>query len=254
MKTIKLLVAVVLMAVAFPTQAQTADEIITNYFENTGGEEAWSKLEGVQINAIVNQGMEIPVTIIEMKDGRQMIKINLQGQEITQLAYDGEVAWTTNFQSMKSEKVDSETLENFKILAGKSFPSPFLNYKEKGFTIALLGEELIDGTNTYKVEITMDPVKADGEMVDNKVTYYFEDENFVPIQTASEVPSGPAKGQISKDTFSDYAEVVVEGQAEGEGLYFAFARTVFGGQAIEIKSIVLNPEVTDDMFAFPVQE
>ncbi|WP_299681458.1 outer membrane lipoprotein-sorting protein [uncultured Dokdonia sp.] len=254
MKTIKLLIAVVLIAVAFPTHAQTADEIIANYFENTGGEEAWGKLEGIQINAVVNQGFDIPVTIIEMKDGRQMIKINLQGQEITQLAFDGEVAWTTNFQSMKSEKVDSETLENFKTLAGKSFPSPFLNYKEKGFSVELLGEELIDGTNTYKVEITMDPVKADGEMVDNKITYYFEDENFVPIQTASEVQAGPSKGQISKDTYSDYTEVLMEGQSEGEGLYFALARTVFGGQALEIKSIDLNPKVTDDMFAFPTQE
>ncbi|GGG40299.1 hypothetical protein GCM10011344_46480 [Dokdonia pacifica] len=254
MKTIKLLIAVVLIAVALPTHAQTADEIIANYFENTGGEEAWGKLEGIQINAVVNQGFDIPVTIIEMKDGRQMIKINLQGQEITQLAFDGEVAWTTNFQSMKSEKVDSETLENFKSLAGKSFPSPFLNYKEKGFTIELLGEEIIDGTNTYKVEITMDPVKADGEMVDNKVTYYFEDENFVPIQTASEVQSGPSKGLISKDTYSDYTEVLMKGQSEGEGLYFALSRTVFGGQALDIKSIDLNPEVTDEMFAFPTQE
>lgn len=246
MKTIKLLVAVLFFAVAIPTQAQTADEIIANYLENTGGEEAWEKLEGLQINAVVNQGIEIPVTIIEMKDGRQMIKINLQGQEITQLAFDGEVAWTTNFQTQQAEKVDSETLENFKTLAGKTFPTPFLNYKERGFTVELLEDEIIDGTNTHKIEITMDPVKADGELVDNKVTYYFEDENFVPIQTASEVQQGPSKGQISKDTFSDYTEV--------DGLYFAFARTVFGGQAIEIKSIVLNPEVTDEMFAFPTQE
>lgn len=254
MKTIKLLVAVFFFAVAIPTQAQTAEEIVKNYFENTGGEDAWSKLEGIQINAVVNQGIEIPVTIIELKDGRQMIRINLQGQEITQLAFDGEIAWTTNFQSMKSEKMDSETLENFKILAGKSFPNPFLDYKGRGHKIELLGEELIDGTNTFKVQITMDPVKVDGEMTENKITYYFEAENFVPIQTSTEVQQGPTKGQISKDSYSDYTEVLKEGQEEGEGLYFAFARTVFGGQAIEIKSIVLNPEVTDDMFTFPAQE
>ncbi|MEP0263458.1 outer membrane lipoprotein-sorting protein [Dokdonia sp.] len=254
MKTIKLLVAVLFFAVAIPTQAQTAEEIVANYFENTGGEEAWGNLEGLQINAVVNQGIEIPVTIIEMKDGRQMIKINLQGQEITQLAFDGEVAWTTNFQTQQAEKVDSESTENFKILAGKSFPTPFLDYKTRGHKIELLGEEIIDGTNTFKVQITMDPVKIDGEMVENKATYYFETENFVPIQTSTEVQQGPTKGQISKDTYSDYTEVLGEGQEEGEGLYFAFARTVFGGQAIEIKSIELNPKVTDEMFAFPTQE
>ena len=63
MKTIKLLVAAVLMVFATTTQAQTAEEIVANYFENTGGEEAWNKLQGLQINAVINQGFDIPVTI-----------------------------------------------------------------------------------------------------------------------------------------------------------------------------------------------
>ena len=162
MKTIKLLALAIIFSFAATTQAQTAEEIVANYLENTGGIKAWNKLESLQMNAVVNQGFDIPVTIIQMKDGRQAIKINLQGQEITQLAFDGEVAWVTNFQTQKAEKMDAETIETFKTIAGKAFPSPFLNYKEKGHTIALLGEEIIDGTNTFKVEITMDPITIDG--------------------------------------------------------------------------------------------
>ena len=41
MKTAKtLFIALLLIAVA-PLTAQTADEIIDNYFENTGGKDAW---------------------------------------------------------------------------------------------------------------------------------------------------------------------------------------------------------------------
>ena len=50
------------------------------------------------------------------------------------------------------------------------------------------------------------------------------------------------KGQMSKTTLSDYEEV--------DGLYFPFSMNM-GGQTITIKNIVLNPEVTDAMFAFP---
>lgn len=244
MKTIKLLAIAIIFSFAATTQAQTAEEIVSNYLENTGGVDAWNKLESLQMNAVVNQGFDIPVTIIQMKDGRQAIKINLQGQEITQLAFDGEVAWVTNFQTQKAEKMDAETIETFKTIAGKAFPSPFLNYKEKGHTIALLGEEIIDGTNTFKVEITMDPITIDGKEVENKSVYYFEDENFVPIQTASEVNQGPTKGQIAKESFSDYEEV--------NGLYFPFAIT-FGGQPVDIKSIEVNPKIDDSVFKMPTQ-
>ena len=47
MKTLKyLFVALTLLAVA-PMTAQTADEILSNYFENTGGETAWNALHRI---------------------------------------------------------------------------------------------------------------------------------------------------------------------------------------------------------------
>ncbi len=48
MKTIKLFVAAAIISFSAMTQAQTADEIISNYFENTGGMDKWNALEGVK--------------------------------------------------------------------------------------------------------------------------------------------------------------------------------------------------------------
>ena len=80
MKTLKnLFVALTLLAIA-PMTAQTADEILSNYFENTGGEAAWNALEGIKMVGSVNaQGMEIPIDMYQMKDGKQLLKINIQG-------------------------------------------------------------------------------------------------------------------------------------------------------------------------------
>jgi hypothetical protein len=42
--------------------AQTADEIIAKYFENTGGLDKWKAVQGVKMTAKVNQqGMDIPL-------------------------------------------------------------------------------------------------------------------------------------------------------------------------------------------------
>ena len=79
MKTITTIIAAVALLVLTPMQAQTADEILDNYFENTGGADAWNALEGVKMTANVNaQGMEIPVEIYQTKDGKQLVKINFQ--------------------------------------------------------------------------------------------------------------------------------------------------------------------------------
>jgi len=242
MKTIKTLIIALIVFAITPTSAQTADEIINNYFENTGGLENWNKLEGIKMEAEANsQGMVIPVEIYQTKDGKQLIKINLQGQDMTQVSFDGETMWTTNFMTMAPEKSDQETTDNMKKQM-KDFPSPLFNYKEKGYSVELLEDETIEGTNTFKIKLTQDPLTVDGTEVANITYYYFEKENFVPIVTETQIQQGPMKGQMSKTTLSDYEEV--------DGLYFPFAMNM-GGQAITIKKIILNPKVDMAMFAFP---
>ena len=248
MRKITVLLAFVLMC-SF-VHAQTADEIIDTYFENIGGADAFNALEGIQINAMANaQAMEIPITIIQLKGGRQMVKIELQGKEMVQLAFDGETAWAHNFMNMQAEKSDSETTENVK-RESAVFPDALLNYKDKGFTIEKMENDTYEGTECFKLKLTKKPQLVDGADVENVTIYYFDTENFVPIATESEIKSGQAKGMIANMVFSDYQEV--------DGLYFAFSMTqgLKGqpGQTMTVESIVLNPEVDDSIFAFPSEQ
>ena len=43
MNTLKSLIVALILAIIAPAQAQTADEIINTYLENTGGKENWEK-------------------------------------------------------------------------------------------------------------------------------------------------------------------------------------------------------------------
>lgn len=248
----KVVVALLFIAGAFVSNAQdvTVDEILDTYFENTGGKDAWLKLEGYAMTASVDaQGMTFPIQSFSLKDGRMIIKFEFQGKEIVQQAFDGETTWSVNFMTMKPEKGESEDTENYKRSIGE-FPEALLHYNELGYTVELDGEDTKDGVECYKLKVTKKTQLVDGEEKENIVYYYFDKENFVPIMQEQEMMSGQMKGQIAQTLFSDYQEV--------EGLYFPFAITYQteggAGQTIEVESMELNPEVEDSVFAYPTEE
>jgi len=238
------LVALVTLSTA---QAQTVDEIVNKYFENTGGRDKWNAIQGMKMSAKVNQnGMEIPIDFYQFKDGRAMQIITFQGKEIKQGVYDGTTLWSHNFVNMKAEKSDAEATENFKTDIGE-FPDVFLQYKERGLKAELLGKETVDGTETYKIKVTKKPIKIDGVPADNVVFYYFDTENFVPLMTEQEIRQGPNKGQVAQGKFSDYQEV------GGVMMPFSLAQGLkgSGSQTITITNIEINPKVDESAFKFP---
>lgn len=240
MKTTKNLVfTCLLIATSFVTNAQTADEIIDNYFKNIGGKEKFEKLNAFKMDLTTSvQGMDIPVEVYQDKEGKQYIKYIFQGKEITQLAFDGKKGWSTNSMTMKAEEINSEIKENLLNDLG-NFPDPFLNYKQKGYKVEMLGKETKEGTECFKIKLTKKPNKVDGKMVDNVSFYYFETDNYIPIMTEAEIQQGPMKGQMSTSTMGDYQEV--------QGMYFPFTMNQ-GGQAMTVKKIEINPTVDDKVF------
>lgn len=249
-KTNYLIILISFLFVGFGVNAQTAEEIVTNYFENTGGIDAWRKIEGMKMTAKVNQGgMEIPLEIIQLKNGKQMTKITFQGKEIKQGVFDGETLWSTNFMSQKAEKSDAEATANMKLNIN-DFPDSLLDYKEKGYTLELLGKEDFGGTETFKLKLTKEPVMFDGKEEEDVSYYFFDTENFVPLGVQSEIKQGQAKGMISEVTYSDYQEA-------GD-IYMPYTMTqgIKGqpGQSITMDSIELNPKVADKEFLFPEEE
>lgn len=226
--------------------AQTVDDIINQYFENTGGRENWSKITSMRSTAKVKaQGMEFP-TIMLSKPDRQKISFVFQGMTMVQPAFDGTTGWQTNFMNMKAEKMEADDNEITKAEAA-DFPDPFLRYKEKGYTAELQGNETIEGTDCFKVKLTKKPVMIDGKEEENATIYFFDKENYVPIMARSVVKKGPAKGKNAEATMSDYQEV--------GGLMLPFSlEQKFEGQtmaSIAIEKIELNVEIDEKEFAFP---
>jgi len=250
------LVILITVSASLALEAQTADEIIDTYFEVTGGKDKWRSLEGVKMEGKMKmpmRNMEIKMTTVTLKGGKQYSMMNFQGREMKQGVYDGEIMWGTNFMSGKAEEVDSETVSNFKKNEAQDFPHPLLDYEKKGYSVKLLGQENLEGIECHKIQLTKNPVTINGEEKNNIVFFYFDVESSVVTGIESTLPGGggmmPGRGgqQNSRPiaTVSDYQEV--------EGLYFPFSTSVGPGQ-MQIDKVILNPELEEDAFAMPKGE
>jgi len=242
----KTMVALAMVCIAVTAQAQTVDEIIDKYLKNTGGKDKWAALKSVKMTGKAKaQGMDLPISIIQAGDKQKMV-ITFQGKDITQMAFDGTTGWSTNFMTMKAEKMEAEQSENMKQETA-DFPDPFVNYKQKGYKVALEGKEKVEGTECFKIKLTKKPVKVDGKEEENVVYYFFDTENYVPIMTRTTIKRGQMKGATVESALSDYQEV--------NGLFFPFSvSTKYNGkpgEAVAMEKIELNVPINAKDFAFP---
>lgn len=238
--------ALMLLAGVQALRAQTAEEIVENYLETIGGKEQLEAVSSFKMIAKGKaQGMELPITMFQKAPGLMRMDMVFQGKEITQMAFNGEEGWSTNFMTMEAEKWDAEQSEIMK--SDMEFLDAFLGYEKKGYAISLEGEEEVEGASCYKVKLTKKPVKVDGKDEENFTYYYFDKESFVPIMQEEYAKTGPMKGQPSQTYFSDYQEV--------EGIYFPFSISQkFQGQTVfdlAVEKMELNVEMDDALFDYP---
>lgn len=232
--------------------AQTADEIIAKYHENTGGVDKWKALQGMKMTATLKaQAMEFPVEAVQLRGGKNFMSMKVQGMDFKQNVFDGNTLWSTNQMTQKPEKAAAEETENYKKNDAKDFPDSFLDYKNKGYKVELVGKETVEGTETFKIKLTKNPIKIDGKETESISFYYFDTENFVPLLQETEMKGGPMKGMVMQIKTSDYQDV--------NGLMFPFSMTQGvkgqpGGANFVVSKIELDPKVDATAFAFPAEK
>ena len=237
----KIILTFFTMIVSIVVYSQDADEILTNYFENTGGLNTWKNLKTMKIKATLDQGeMQLSAVIFRKEPDLSRTEIDVQGKTIVQ-AYDGVTGWMIN-PMMGSEEPQKMPEEMVEAMKEEKFESELIDYKEKGNTVDLEGTEVVEGTETYKIKLT----KKNGDVE----YYFFDTEYFVPIMERRVIKVGPAKGQESETYISDYQEV--------DGLMVPFFIEVkSNGQSIQkltIEEYVLNESIEDTLFAYPKEE
>ena len=228
-------------------QGQAVEEIIQTAIRNTGGSSNWAALNGFRIKAKFDQGgVEFPLEIAHLKDGRKYTRLDFQGTEIMQGVFDGTTLWSTDFQTQQPRKANVETTDNIR-LDHNDFPDALFNYRQKGYSVQLVGKLNFEGADAFKVKLTRESIKVDGNQVDDVIYYYIHQESFFPIAREFELKQGPIKGSTMVIRLGDYREI--------DGLMFPFSMSQgvkdVPPQPITVESVELDPKINPNRFTFP---
>jgi outer membrane lipoprotein-sorting protein len=199
-----LLAALVFTSTA--SQAQTADELVEKSLTASGGRAALGKITSRSMTgkmAISTDNGDIGGTIEALNQApnkmRRLITLDLSamgaGTATIEQRFDG----TTGYQidSMRGDSaLSASQIDNLK---NTIFPSPFLDYKERGTKILLGGKEKIGDRDVYALSIT----PASGP-----VTRVFIDAStYLPVRSIVTIEVPEVGSQEQTTDFSDYRDV-----------------------------------------------
>jgi hypothetical protein len=191
-----------LLVVTTPIGAQTtltADDIIARYIKTVGGAD---KIQSIKTLRRVGKfrgddGFEAVVVEESTRPNRVREEFSLQGMTGIN-AYDGSTGWKIDpFGGKKDpESLSEEELRS--IVEDSDFDEPLINYKAKGNKVELVGMDQVEGTDVYKLKVTL-------KSGDTRY-YYMDTDSFVPIkyETKRIIRGTP---QETETTLGDYKQV-----------------------------------------------
>lgn len=238
------LIPALTMALLSPlgAHAQTVDEVITKNIQAHGGLEKLKAVKTIRTTGKFSQGSFRAGFLQDNKrPGKVREEALIQGLAQIQ-AYDGKTGWQISpFGGRKdAELLSQDDLKGLMIDA--DIDGPLVDYKEKGHKAELVGHDSVEGTDCYKVKLTL----KNGD-----VRYYFLDaDSFLEIKTENQSNIRGAV-QFTETYYGDYEQV--------NGLYFPFvfeggekgnpARTKYTVEKIEI-----NVALDDVLFSMPASK
>lgn len=218
--------------------AQTVDEIIAKNIEARGGYDKLKAVKSMKFTGkMMAQGMEMPTTYIAKRPNKLRIEATMQGQTMVQ-AYDGETAWWIfpfmgNPEPQKMPEDQARETINQADIEGH-----LVDYKKKGHKVELIGKEDMEGTEVYKLKLTLK--NGDVQYI------YLDGEYFIELKQTTKSKRQGVEFEV--DTFyGDYKEVnglmiphSIESKASGNTV-----------MQITLEKFEVDVDVDDSIFEMP---
>ncbi|MEO6654631.1 MAG: hypothetical protein ABIO36_00965 [Pyrinomonadaceae bacterium] len=226
--------------IALPVSAQTADQIVASYIKTIGGMEKIQAVKSMRQTGKFSGGGGFEAMIVNENKRPNLVRQEFSLQGLTAVnAYDGKTGWKINPFSGKKDAESLGEEEMKQIIEDSDFDGPLINYAAKGIRVELVGKEEYEGSDVYKLKVTL----ANGT-----VKYYFMDTDyFVPIKIETK--------QINRGTEFEF-ETVLGDYKEVGGVYYPFSvETGLKGSpnksTVTVEKIDINVTLDDKNFALP---
>ena len=221
--------------------AQTVDEVIAKNIQAHGGMEKLKAVETLRVTGRFSQGsFRAGFSQENKRPGKVREENTIQG--LTSIdAYDGQTGWRVSpFGGRKDPQLLSE--DDLKgLVEDGDIDGQLVDYKAKGHKAELVGHDPVEGTDCYKVKLTL----KNGDVRN----YYIDTDSFLEIKMESQ---RIVRGSLEENEtyFGDYEKV--------EGVYYPFAfQTAEKGQPeadrvqYTVDKIEVNAPIPDNRFSMP---
>src|SRR5215212_8343974 len=165
----------VLAALSASASAQTADEIVDKFVKTVGGMEKIQAVKSLRRTGRVNAGGGFEYVVVDENERPNLVRQEAQIQGMTGVtAYDGKTGWKIEPWNGKKDAEPLGEEEMKGILEDSDLDGPLVNYKAKGNKVEYVGMDQVEGTDAYKLKVTL----ANGD-----VRYFYMDTDYyVPIK------------------------------------------------------------------------
>ena len=227
------------LALATLVRAQTVDEIIAQYIQAHGGLEKMKSVKTLRITGKFSEGSFRAAFVQENKRPNRVREEEIiQGMTAIQ-AYDGKTGWQVSPFSGRKDP-DLLSADDMKSLVEDAdIDGPLVDYKNKDHRAELLGHDSVEGTDCYKIKLTL---------ANSDVRYYYIDTDShleIKVETERNI-----RGTVhyNETLYGDYEEV--------NGLYFPFAfETGTKGETdrvrFTVEKVEINVPLSDTQFSMP---
>jgi hypothetical protein len=201
-----LLAATLVLTWAGMASAQTADEIVDKTLTALGGRAALSKLTSRSSTGTIvvsTPAGELPGTIVVTNEhpnkSRTLITLDLTSVGAGSMVIDQRCDGTSGYalDSMRGDhELSGAQLETMK---NNYFPSPLLDYKERGTALEVTGKDKVGDHDVYVLKVT--PKSGPSSQI------FIDAQSYLPAKAVATIDV-PEIGQVEQTTeLSDYRPV-----------------------------------------------
>lgn len=228
-----LVVLSALIAVSAYTKAQTADDIINKNIAAMGGLDKLNSIKTLyEEDSNMIQGLKIPIKVWMVNKKCQRVEFSYGGMTgFSILRSDS--GW--NFVPFQGQtKPEPATADDVKKgQEGLYVTDAFINYKEKGYKVMFEGTDESEGSESWKLKVTISDSISE--------TYYIDPESNYVIMVKNKIIQN-GKVVESTETRSDYKKT-------SDGYIFPMETNSSGQGDIKTYVIKVNEPINDKIFS-----